>query len=63
MQAVHVDGTFYCCREALKIMNPQMAGSIINMGSIMGTYRQARRQHVLLDGQGGNPRLHPRARA
>jgi 3-oxoacyl-[acyl-carrier protein] reductase len=38
MLAVHVDGTFYCCREALKIMNPQMAGSIINMGSIMGTY-------------------------
>jgi len=38
MLGVHVDGTFYCCREALKIMNPQMAGSIINMGSIMGTY-------------------------
>jgi len=38
MQAVHVDGMFYCCREALKIMNPQMSGSIINMGSIMGTY-------------------------
>jgi 3-oxoacyl-[acyl-carrier protein] reductase len=38
MLSVHVDGTFYCCREALKIMNPQMAGSIINMGSIMGTY-------------------------
>jgi 3-oxoacyl-[acyl-carrier protein] reductase len=38
MQAVHVDDTFYCCREALKIMNPQMSGAIINMGSIMGTY-------------------------
>ena len=38
MQAVHVDGTFYCCREALKIMNPQMAGAIINMSSIMGTF-------------------------
>jgi 3-oxoacyl-[acyl-carrier protein] reductase len=38
MLGVHVDGTFYCCREALKIMNPQMAGSIINMGSIMGSY-------------------------
>src|SRR5262245_56937344 len=38
MLAVHVDGTFYSCREALKIMNPQMAGSIVNMGSIMGTY-------------------------
>ncbi|MDH4078168.1 MAG: SDR family oxidoreductase, partial [Acidimicrobiia bacterium] len=31
------DGTFYCTREALKIMNPQMAGCIVNMGSIMGT--------------------------
>jgi 3-oxoacyl-[acyl-carrier protein] reductase len=38
MLGVHVDGTFYCCREALKIMNPQMAGAIINMGSIMGSY-------------------------
>jgi 3-oxoacyl-[acyl-carrier protein] reductase len=38
MLGVHVDGTFYCCREALKIMNPQMSGAIINMGSIMGTY-------------------------
>jgi 3-oxoacyl-[acyl-carrier protein] reductase len=38
MQAVHVDGTFFCCREALKIMNPAMAGSIINIGSIIGTF-------------------------
>ena len=38
MQAVHVDGTFFCCRAALKIMNPQMAGSIVNMSSIMGTF-------------------------
>jgi len=37
MLAVHLDGTFFCSREALKIMNPQMSGSIINMGSIMGT--------------------------
>jgi 3-oxoacyl-[acyl-carrier protein] reductase len=37
MLAVHLDGTFYCSREALKIMNPQMSGAIINMGSIMGT--------------------------
>ena len=29
MLGVHVDGTFFCCREALKIMNPQMSGSII----------------------------------
>ncbi|MEP1470221.1 MAG: 3-oxoacyl-ACP reductase family protein [Halieaceae bacterium] len=37
MIAVHLDGTFYCCREALKILNPQLSGAIINMGSIMGT--------------------------
>jgi 3-oxoacyl-[acyl-carrier protein] reductase len=37
MIAVHLDGTFYCCREALKIMGPQLSGAIINMGSIMGT--------------------------
>jgi NAD(P)-dependent dehydrogenase (short-subunit alcohol dehydrogenase family) len=37
MLAVHLDGTFYCTREALKIMNPQMRGAIVNMGSIMGS--------------------------
>ncbi|MEM1250177.1 MAG: SDR family oxidoreductase [Acidobacteriota bacterium] len=37
MMAVHLDGTFFCCREGLKIMNPQGSGAIINMGSIMGT--------------------------
>ncbi len=38
MQGVHVDGTFYCSREALKLMTPKQSGSIINMGSIMGTF-------------------------
>lgn len=37
MQAVHVDGSFYCCREALKFMNAQMTGSIINIASVVGT--------------------------
>ena len=37
MIAVHLDGTFFCSREALKLMNPQLSGAIINMGSIMGT--------------------------
>jgi len=38
MMAVHMDGTFFCCREAVKLMRPQGAGSIVNMGSIMGTF-------------------------
>ena len=38
MLGVHVDGTFYCTREALKIMGPQMSGTIINMASVMGTF-------------------------
>jgi len=37
MIAVHLDGTFFCSREALKIMNTQNSGCILNMGSIMGT--------------------------
>jgi len=37
MLAVHLDGTFHCSREALKIMASQDRGCIINMGSIMGT--------------------------
>lgn len=38
MLGVHVDGTFYCCREALKLMNPQMSGAIVNVSSVMGTF-------------------------
>ncbi|MPY91945.1 MAG: SDR family oxidoreductase [Acidimicrobiia bacterium] len=37
MLAVHLDGTFFCTREALKIMGPRRSGAIVNMGSIMGT--------------------------
>jgi 3-oxoacyl-[acyl-carrier protein] reductase len=37
MLAVHLDGTFYCCREALRIMRDQGSGSIVNLGSILGT--------------------------
>jgi len=35
---VHLGGTFFCCREAIKIMLAQKSGSIINMASIMGTF-------------------------
>ena len=37
MLAVHLDGTFYCTRAALRIMKEQGSGAIINLGSIMGT--------------------------
>jgi 3-oxoacyl-[acyl-carrier protein] reductase len=42
MIAVHMNGTFFCSREAVRLMSgagssPEDA-SIINMGSIMGTY-------------------------
>ena len=38
MMSVHMDGTFYCSREAAKMMKPAQSGNIINMGSIMGTF-------------------------
>ena len=37
MISIHLDGTFFCTREALKIMNNQHEASIINMGSVLGT--------------------------
>jgi NAD(P)-dependent dehydrogenase (short-subunit alcohol dehydrogenase family) len=37
MLAVHLDGTFYCTREALRLMAPRMSGAIVNMSSVMGT--------------------------
>jgi 3-oxoacyl-[acyl-carrier protein] reductase len=36
MLAVHMDGTFFCCRGAVPLMPD--GGSIINLGSIMGTF-------------------------
>ncbi|MFQ5666810.1 MAG: SDR family NAD(P)-dependent oxidoreductase [Candidatus Binatia bacterium] len=35
--SVHLDGTFYCLREALKIMERKGSGRIINMASVAGT--------------------------
>jgi 3-oxoacyl-[acyl-carrier protein] reductase len=37
MLAVHLDGTFFCTRAGLRLMNEQGSGAIVNMGSIMGT--------------------------
>src|SRR5215469_160605 len=36
MIATHLDATFYCTREALKVMLPRKSGRIINLGSIVG---------------------------
>jgi len=36
MLAVHLDGTFYCTREALKIMEKEGRGKVINIASICG---------------------------
>ena len=37
MISIHLNGTFFCTREALKIMNNQESASIINMASVLGT--------------------------
>ncbi|MGD1026534.1 SDR family NAD(P)-dependent oxidoreductase [Candidatus Binatus soli] len=37
MLATHLDSTFFCTREALKVMIPKQSGRIINMGSVAGT--------------------------
>jgi 3-oxoacyl-[acyl-carrier protein] reductase len=34
--SIHLDGTFYCTREALKIMEAKGAGKVINMASVAG---------------------------
>jgi 3-oxoacyl-[acyl-carrier protein] reductase len=36
MLAVHLDGTFYCTREALKLMSPVNRGAIVNISSVAG---------------------------
>jgi 3-oxoacyl-[acyl-carrier protein] reductase len=36
MLAVHLNGTFYCTREALKVMEKQRSGKIISIASICG---------------------------
>jgi 3-oxoacyl-[acyl-carrier protein] reductase len=34
MLAVHLDGTFFCTREALRLMSPRNRGAIINLSSV-----------------------------
>ena len=38
MIGVHLGGTFFCTREALKLMSAQNRGSIINMSSVAGLH-------------------------
>lgn len=45
MIGVHLNGTFFCCREALKLMQANGSGSIINMGSVMGTFGRGGSTH------------------
>ena len=57
MLATHLDSTFYCTREALKVMIPKQSGRIINMGSVAGTTGLAVRVG-LLRGEGRDHRVH-----
>lgn len=36
MMGVHLDGTFYCCREAIGLMAPREQGAIVNLSSVAG---------------------------
>jgi len=36
MLAVHLDGTYYCTREAVRIMEAKSSGKIVNIASIAG---------------------------
>jgi len=36
MLAIHVDGSFYCTRAALRHMQPRRCGAIVNMSSVVG---------------------------
>lgn len=45
MLAVHLDGTFYCTREAVAIMEAKGSGKIVNMASIAGTAGLGRASH------------------
>ena len=45
MIAVHLDGTFYCTREAVRVMEARGSGRIINMASIAATSGLGRASH------------------
>jgi NAD(P)-dependent dehydrogenase (short-subunit alcohol dehydrogenase family) len=65
MLAIHLDGTFYCTREALQLMTRQASGAIINMSSVMGTSGGAGGRHPRLHALGrtrARHAQHPRER-
>ena len=45
MIQVHLYGTFYGCRAALRHMTPQRSGRIINISSVLGLYPSAGAPH------------------
>lgn len=45
MIKVHLYGTFYGCRAALRHMTPQRSGRIINISSVLGMYPSAGAPH------------------
>ncbi len=45
MIKVHLYGTFYGCRAALRHMTPQRSGRIINISSVLGLYPSAGAPH------------------
>jgi sorbitol-6-phosphate 2-dehydrogenase len=40
--AINLEGTFYCCRAAARVMIPRQGGSIVTLGSIFGRDTPAR---------------------
>jgi 3-oxoacyl-[acyl-carrier protein] reductase len=62
MLAVHLDGTFYCSRAALRLMNAQGAGAIVNMGSIVARAASPRRRTPPPRRHPGFTRARPRGR-
>ena len=63
-RGVHLNGTFFCSREALRIMSEQGSGCIVNLGSIMG-HGRGRRSAALLRREGpasSDSRRSPRPR-
>jgi 3-oxoacyl-[acyl-carrier protein] reductase len=36
MLAIHLDGTFYCTRAAVRLMAPRGAGAVVNISSVCG---------------------------